>query len=115
MSREERENIKLNPKLRTIYSYIGDFRTMTAGHLDPWEADLERKYEMHPWAPPKPAQDRALTGLDMGFVTDNVEPCPRCGSCIFRWSRQTMTPECDKCGLVATAVTGYRIVWRQTA
>lgn len=72
--------------------------------LDPWEGEREL-------AVLEPPARSPLAGRDMGMLTEEVTPCPKCGSCVTGWAKGELVPQCERCGLRAIAVTGYRIVW----
>lgn len=74
--------------------------------IDFWELEREDAY-LWPADPPR----SPLAGWDLGMLTDQITPCPKCGSFVTVWAKGELVPECSRCGLRASSVTGYRIIW----
>jgi len=68
---------------------------------DNWEREREASV----------AAESPLPAWRIGMLTEQITPCPRCGSQVPAWAKGRLVPQCARCGLQAVSVTGYRIVW----
>lgn len=80
--------------------------------MDAWEARMERTFLAMPLPRrgERPAREQPLSGLDMGMLEREVNPCP-CGCAMVEWAKGEVVPACCRCGRIARSVTGFRIVW----